>query len=81
MQNGANNSEELLDILSTFNQMMYSRGQGIYGAPAGIDELTGMTSHAVDDNYYNLMGQPVGKDVPTTPGLYIHQGKKMCVSP
>ena len=34
----------------------------------------------MDDNYYNLMGQPVGKDVPSIPGIYIHQGKKICVS-
>ena len=33
-----------------------------------------------DDNYYNLMGQPVGKDVPTAPGIYIHHGQKICVS-
>ena len=79
IHSGTNNIEELLDILSAFNQMMYSRGQGVYSAPAGIDELTGMTRHAVDDNYYNLMGQPVGKDLPSTPGIYIHQGKKIVV--
>ena len=78
---GTKNSEELLDILSSFNQMMYSRGQGVYYAPAGIDELTGMTRHTIDNNYYNLMGQPVGKELPSTPGIYIHQGKKICVSP
>ena len=33
----------------------------------------------MDENYYNLMGQPVGKDVPITPGIYIHQGKKIVV--
>lgn len=33
-----------------------------------------------DDNYYNLMGQPVGKVVPTTPGIYIYHGQKICVS-
>jgi hypothetical protein len=33
----------------------------------------------LDGNYYNLMGQPVGKDVPTVPGIYIHQGKKILV--
>jgi hypothetical protein len=32
-----------------------------------------------DDQYYNLMGQPVGKDVPTTPGIYIHHGKKIVI--
>ena len=81
IHSGTNNIEELLDILSSFNQMMYSRGQGVYYAPAGIDELTGMTRHTIDNNYYNLMGQPVGKELPSTPGIYIHQGKKICVSP
>ena len=33
----------------------------------------------LDENYYNLMGQPVGKEVPTVPGIYIHQGKKILV--
>ncbi len=33
----------------------------------------------VDGNYYNLMGQPVGTEVPTVPGIYIHQGKKIVV--
>ena len=37
------------------------------------------TRPMMDDNYYNLMGLPVGKDVPTTPGIYIHQGKKIAV--
>ena len=47
----------------------------------GIDEVVADKPQArqVDDNYYNLMGQPVGKDVPTTPGIYIHQGKKIVV--
>ena len=79
IHSGTNNIEELLDILSAFNQMMYSRGHGVYSEPAGIDELTGMTRHAIDDNYYNLMGQPVGKELPSTPGIYIHQGKKIVV--
>ena len=47
---------------------------------SGIDEVvTDKARHPMDDNYYNLMGQPVGKDVPTAPGIYIHQGKKICV--
>ena len=47
----------------------------------GINEVTADTSRRpVDPQYYNLMGQPVGKDVPTVPGIYIHQGKKICVS-
>ena len=46
----------------------------------GIDEVvTDKTNRALDPNHYNLMGQPVGKDIPTTPGIYIHQGKKIVV--
>ena len=26
-----------------------------------------------------MMGQHMGKDVPTTPGIYIHNGKKIVV--
>ena len=47
----------------------------------GIHEVEAdKTSRPADPQYYNLMGPPVGKDVPTTPGIYIHQGKKICVS-
>ena len=46
----------------------------------GIDEVVAdRTSRPLDPNYYNLMGQPVGKDVPTMPGIYIHQGKKIVI--
>ena len=46
----------------------------------GIDEVVAdQRPRQYDDYYYNLMGQPVGKDVPTTPGIYIHQGKKIVV--
>ena len=46
----------------------------------GIDEtMADRTRHNIDPQYYNLMGQPVGKDVPTTPGIYIHQGQKVLV--
>ena len=45
-----------------------------------IDEVvTEQPRRVEDDNYYNPMGQAVGKDVPTTPGIYIHQGKKIVV--
>ena len=45
-----------------------------------IDEVVvDLPQRVQDENYYNLMGQPVGKDVPTTPGIYIHQGKKILV--
>ena len=46
----------------------------------GVDEVVAdRSARPLDPNYYNLMGQPVGKDVPTTPGIYIHQGKKIVV--
>ena len=52
-----------------------------HGAFTGIDEVVAeQPTRPLDPNYYNLMGQPVGTDVPTTPGIYIHQGKKICVS-
>ena len=47
----------------------------------GINEVVVNKARPMDDNYYNLMGQPVGKNVPTTPGIYIHHGQKICVSP
>ena len=46
----------------------------------GIDEVvTDKATGVMDGYYYNLMGQPMGKDVPTTPGIYIHNGKKIVV--
>jgi len=48
----------------------------------GIEEVEAeQPNQAVDGNYYNLMGQPVGKQLPRTPGIYIHNGKKICVGP
>ncbi len=63
-------------------------GQIIYkGMRYTPDNMTGIDEVAADqrprrvhdDNYYNLMGQPVGKTLPTTPGIYIHQGKKIVI--
>ena len=34
---------------------------------------------AAPDDYYNLMGQPVGKNQPSLPGIYIHHGNKILV--
>ena len=46
----------------------------------GIDEVVAdQPQRPLDPHYYNLMGQPVGTDVPTAPGIYIHQGKKIIV--
>ena len=51
-----------------------------YEQPTDIHEVEAdKTSRPADPQYYNLMGQPVGKEVPTTPGIYIHQGKKFIV--
>ena len=52
-----------------------------HGAFDGIDEVVAEQPQArqYDDNYYNLMGQPVGKTLPTAPGIYIHHGQKICV--
>ncbi len=45
----------------------------------GVDELAVDKARQADGNYYNLMGQPMGKQLPTTPGIYIHHGKKIIV--
>ena len=57
-------------------------GQIIYkGMRYDPGNMTGIEqARQVDDNYYNLMGQPMGKTLPTTPGIYIHHGNKICVS-
>ena len=49
------------------------------GVQVGINEMVADQRRVVDENYYNLMGQPVGKEVPSTPGIYIHQGRKIVV--
>ena len=51
-----------------------------YEQPTDINEVMVDKARPMDENYYNLMGQPVGKNVPTAPGIYIHQGHKICVS-
>ncbi len=61
-------------------QIIYKGMRYRHGAFTGIDEaIADGTSRPADPNYYNLMGQPVGKDVPTSPGIYIHNGKKIVV--
>ncbi len=45
----------------------------------GISEVADGQTIKADDNYYDLMGRAVGKNVPTTPGIYIHQGKKIVI--
>ena len=57
--------------------------KGIYYDPDvhdGIGEVAAdKTRSGIDGNYYDLMGRAVGKNVPTTPGIYIHQGKKIVI--
>ena len=61
-------------------QIIYKGMRYRHGAFTGIDEtVADRTQRPADPNYYNLMGQPVGKDVPTSPGIYIHNGKKIVV--
>ena len=79
------------DKITGFTQVLYGLshviedGEIIYKSPycdpsVGIDEVVADGARRpLDANYYNLMGQPVGHDVPTTPGIYIHQGKKIVV--
>ena len=46
----------------------------------GVDEVVAdKVSRPVDPRYYDLMGRSLGTELPTTPGIYIHQGKKIVV--
>ena len=46
----------------------------------GIDEVVeDKVSRPLDPRYYDLMGRAVGTEVPTTPGIYKHQGRKIVV--
>ena len=49
------------------------------GAYDAVDEVVADQRRPLDSNYYDLMGRAVGKDVPTTPGIYIHNGQKICI--
>ena len=61
-------------------QIIYKGMRYRHGAFTGIDGVVAeQPQRPLDPQYYNLMGQPVGQDVPTTPGIYIHQGKKIVV--
>ena len=61
-------------------QIIYKGMRYRHGAFTGIDEVvTDQTSRPLDQNYYDLMGRAVDTDVPTTPGIYIHNGKKIVV--
>ena len=61
-------------------QIIYKGMRYRHGAFTGIDEaVTDKTQRPQDPRYYDLMGRPVGTEVPSTPGIYIHQGKKIVV--
>ena len=60
-------------------EIIYKGIHYIPDAPEAVDEVVADQRRVMDDNYYDLMGRAVGKDVPTVPGIYIHQGKKICV--
>ena len=61
-------------------QIIYKGLRYREGAFDGIDEVAAdKTRSGIDDNYYDLMGRAVGKDVPTMPGIFIHQGKKIVI--
>lgn len=59
-------------------QIIYKGMRYRHGAFTGIDEVVAERQSA-DPHYYDLMGRTVGTEVPATPGIYIHQGKKIVV--
>ncbi len=61
-------------------QIIYKGMRYRPGIVVGVDEVVADQSRRpLDENYYDLTGRAVGKDVPTVPGIYIHQGKKIVV--
>ena len=61
-------------------QIIYKGMRYREGAFTGLDEaVADRTARPLDENYYDLMGRPVGKEVPSTPGIYIHNSKKIVV--
>ena len=60
-------------------QIIYKGMRYREGAFDGISEVADGQTIKADGNYYDLMGRAVGKNVPTTPGIYIHQGKKIVI--
>ena len=62
-------------------QIIYKGMRYREGAYDAINEAVAEQSgpRSQDRNYYNLMGLPVGKEVPSAPGIYIHNGKKIVV--
>ena len=61
-------------------QLIYKGMRYREGVFDGINEVVSdKTPHPQDPYYYNLMGQRLGKEVPTAPGIYIHNGNKIVV--
>ena len=61
-------------------QIIYKGMRYRKGALSGIDEtVADRTARSADPHYYDLTGRSVGTEVPTAPGIYIHQGKKIVV--
>ena len=61
-------------------QIIYKGMRYTPGVRVGIDEVVeDKVSRPRDPRYYDLMGRPVGTQVPEAPGIYIHQGKKIIV--
>ena len=61
-------------------QIIYKGMRYRHGAFTGIEEaVADRTSRPQDPRYYDLTGRAVGTEVPTTPGIYIHQGKKIAI--
>ena len=62
-------------------QIIYKGMRYRPGVLVGIDEaMADRTARPTDPQYSDLMGRAVGTDVPSTPGIYIHQGRKIVVS-
>ena len=61
-------------------QIIYKGMRYRDGAFDGVNEVVNdKTKRTLDPRYYDLTGRCVGTEVPTTPGIYIHQGKKIVV--
>ena len=61
-------------------QIIYKGMRYREGNLTDIDEaVADRTVRSADPHYYDLMGRAVGTDIPTVPGIYIHQGKKIVV--
>ncbi len=61
-------------------QIIYKGMRYRDGAFDGVNEVVNdKTKRTLDPRYYDLTGRAVGTEVPSTPGIYIHQGKKIVV--